>query len=374
MRSRFTIILLVIFTIALWGCGSEDTKPNPDVTDSSVLQAQSAVEGLLSALYTVSDHSLYEKLLEDMTNVQPSGVDSGDATAICSFTADIYDDFSALYSPYATEHCIEQLFANREVLNLQQLAYEKGFTSEIDSVSIQPSTMEEVEDTLSLAFDLRIKATYENDGGEDTATVSGYATVEETAPGIFLVEFIRVTDGSQIEKLIEYEPYSFEGESLINIDARSFELKDIPESIAEETVMKDFLYTITAEYDSKYGILADLDPHEISIENEKKFFREGVYTQSYTIHKISTLTEDKFNDDMSYLYYYGWKETVDKHNLSEYKIVNVEYTVALSEKAIALGPQYGEGTFSRNFIVGKTSIDSSYKIYDFAEPLSIDHQ
>jgi len=33
-----------------------------------------------------------------------------------------------LYSPYATEDCIEQLFANREALYLQQLAYEGLFS------------------------------------------------------------------------------------------------------------------------------------------------------------------------------------------------------------------------------------------------------
>ena len=111
---------------------------------------------------------------------------------------EIYDDFSALYSPYATEDCIEQLFTNREALNLRQLAYEKDFTSEIDSILIQPSAAEEIEDALSFAFDLRMKATHEKDGSESTATIRGYATVEETASGIFPVDFLRVTDRSEI--------------------------------------------------------------------------------------------------------------------------------------------------------------------------------
>ncbi|NLB56532.1 MAG: hypothetical protein GX811_12375 [Lentisphaerae bacterium] len=183
--------------------------------------------------------------------------------------------------------------------------------------------------------------------------------------------FTLCRDESGEWKLNAYESYSFEGESLINIDDRSFQLEDIPENIAEETVMKDFLYTITADFDSKYSILADLDPHNISIENEKKWFQKDVYTQSCTIQKISTLSKDEFNNDKSL---YGWKEKVDKYNLSDYKIVNVEYTVTLSEKANALGPQYGEGTISRSFIVGKPSTDSPYKIYDFGEPLFIDHR
>lgn len=48
----------------------------------------------------------------------------------------------------------------------------------IDSISIHPSAAKEVEGSISLAFDLRIKATYEDDGSRSTATISGYATVE----------------------------------------------------------------------------------------------------------------------------------------------------------------------------------------------------
>ncbi|WP_148865617.1 hypothetical protein [Thermosediminibacter litoriperuensis] len=68
-------------------------------------------------------------------------------------------------------------------------------------------------------------------------------------------------------------------------------MEDIPENIVEETVMKEFLYTITAEFDAMSDILADIEPHRISIENEKKLFEDDIYIQSYIIHEISTLTE-----------------------------------------------------------------------------------
>ncbi|MDD2218179.1 MAG: hypothetical protein PHX63_07095 [Eubacteriales bacterium] len=214
MRSRFTIILLVILAVALWGCGSEDSKP------------ESAVEGLLSALYTVSDHSLYEKLLEGAAEIELPELSSG-VSQLYSFPEEIHTDLIVLFSPYATEDCIDKLFASREALNLRQLAYEKGFTSEIDSISIRPSTAEEVDGGVSLAFDLSIKATYEKDGSESTVAISGYATVRETPPGVFLMDFLRITDRSEIGKLNEYEPYSFKGETLMNIDDRSFELEGI---------------------------------------------------------------------------------------------------------------------------------------------------
>lgn len=176
---------------------------------------------------------------------------------------------------------------------------------------------------------------------------------------------ISICTSSCTQVQISEESYTFKGKSNVSVDDRNFILEDIPENIAEETVIKDFLYTITANFDSKYDILADIEPHKISIENEKKQFKDGVYTQSYKIHKISTLTEKEYNSEQNPLYYYGWKEIVDEYNMSDYKIVNIDYTKKLSEKAIEQGPQWGNGTYNRSFIVGKTARDNSYKIFDF---------
>lgn len=161
------------------------------------------------------------------------------------------------------------------------------------------------------------------------------------------------------------ESYTFKGESNVNVEERYFILEDIPESIAEEIVIKDFLYTITADFDSMYNTLADIEPHKVSIENQKKQYKEGIYTQSYKIHKISTLTEGEYNNEQNPLCYYGWEEIVNEYNLSDYKIVNVDYTKKLSDKAMERGPQWGSGTYNRSFIVGKTAEDNSYKIFDF---------
>lgn len=150
-------------------------------------------------------------------------------------------------------------------------------------------------------------------------------------------------------------------------------MEDIPENIAEETVIKDFLYTITADFDAKSDILSNIEPHKISIESEKKKFEDNIYTQSYIIHEISTLTEKEYNeqkldnDKQNPLYYYGWEECIEEYKLTEYEIINVKFTQTLSEKANKLGPQWGDGTYNRSYIVGKTADNNSYKIFDFGE-------
>ncbi|MBP2028580.1 hypothetical protein J2Z35_002410 [Acetoanaerobium pronyense] len=100
------------------------------------------------------------------------------------------------------------------------------------------------------------------------------------------------------------DEYIYSGKTILNLDDRSFILGSVPKSIEEETVVKDFLYTISGDFDSKF-------------------------------------------------------------NLSEYEIINVTYSQKLSSKAIELGPQIGDGTYNRSFIVGRTNKNSPYKIYDF---------
>ena len=174
-----------------------------------------------------------------------------------------------------------------------------------------------------------------------------------------------------IEQSTPNDGYQYTGETNITIEDRSLILEDTPESKQEETVILDFRYTITAEFDKKYEILADIAPHSISIENEKKRLEDGVYIESYVIHKITSLTEGQYsqenlaNGEVNPLHYRGWEKCIDDYNLIEYEIINVDFTITYSPKMNERGPQYSEGTHNRSYIVGKTSSDDSYKIYAF---------
>ncbi len=165
--------------------------------------------------------------------------------------------------------------------------------------------------------------------------------------------------------------YEYLGEKEVTIEDRTFKLEDLPESIKEEIVALNFMYTITGNYDGLYDITADTEIDRISIDNVEKNYLEGVYIQSYVIHNISTLTEleydqQKFDSgEVNPLYYYGWESVIEKYGLSDYEIINVEFTQLYPEKALAWGPQLGNGRYSRNFIVAKTDKDKNYKIYDF---------
>lgn len=167
------------------------------------------------------------------------------------------------------------------------------------------------------------------------------------------------------------ETYIYNGETETNVDGRIFKLEDMPKNMAEEIVVNNFLYSITADFNGMSDILAELESHKISIENKERNFNEGLYMKSYIIHEISTLSEDEYdqekldNDEINPLYYHEWQKIVEEYNLKEYEIITVNFTQVHSDKSIELGPQWGDGTYNRSFIVGKSSDDNNYKIYDF---------
>ncbi len=76
--------------------------------------------------------------------------------------------------------------------------------------------------------------------------------------------------------------------------------------------------------------------------------------QSYKIHQIETLPKDD-----------NTKSLAEQYSLVEYEMINVSFTQIWSEVRMDASPQYGNGTYSREFLVGKTLDDTVYKIYNF---------
>jgi hypothetical protein len=161
---------------------------------------------------------------------------------------------------------------------------------------------------------------------------------------------------SEIDK--EYE---FLGKTDLIVDGRNFTLESIPNNIFEEIVVREYFYTITAEFDKKHEVLANIEPHSISVENEKRNFAEGIFIKSYVIHGITTLTVEQYNDETNQLNYWGWQRVVNEFGLIDFRIVNVDFSVIFSNGGI----QWSDGTYNRSFIVGRNNQDITYKIYDF---------
>lgn len=165
---------------------------------------------------------------------------------------------------------------------------------------------------------------------------------------------------SKAISVIEEKGYSFSGKKNVKIKNRSFVLQDTPKNSVEELVEKDFLYSITGEFDKKKTIWVKDEATQICIENEQKDFDQNRSMQSYTIHQLSILSTDKYADQDKIL----MESIINQYNLKSYSIVNVIYTQKWPTHAISHDMQQGDGTYSKSYIVGKTAQDPEYKIYD----------
>lgn len=158
------------------------------------------------------------------------------------------------------------------------------------------------------------------------------------------------------------DSYVFSGTLSVQVGERYFIAEEQPKNIQEELVYRDFLYTVNGEIHKKYDILADIESLKISIENEMDNTDSEVYT-SYILHSLTTII-DKQSQNV--------EQIVKQYNLKEYEIINAIYTQKHSANKLVLGPQWGDGTMSRNFVVGKSDSDEIYKIYEFLMPISVE--
>jgi len=167
-----------------------------------------------------------------------------------------------------------------------------------------------------------------------------------------------------------------EDETSVRVDGRSIVWEDGPENNFEYMVFLFFAYEITQEFYKKAQILPITEESRRLIEADKANLEEGIYIQSYVLHKISVFSDEEYarerldSGEINPLFYYGLEALVEKYKLSEYAVVNVDFTITHSEKATSMGPQWGDGRYNRSFLVGKTEDDSDYRIYDFGMVVS----
>lgn len=157
------------------------------------------------------------------------------------------------------------------------------------------------------------------------------------------------------------DSYMFSGTSFVKLGDKYFIAEDTPENKQEELIYFDFLYTVNGEIHKKTDILANIEPLRISLENERENIEPENYT-SYVLHSLSTIP-DKQSQNVDH--------TIKKYSLTEYEIINAVYTQKHSNIKSIIDPHWGDGTYSRNYVVGKTAEDDTYKIYEFLMPVEV---
>lgn len=174
--------------------------------------------------------------------------------------------------------------------------------------------------------------------------------------------------------ITEFPKYSYKGEVSITFDERLFILEDVPENVVEEIAVNNYYFPISGQFDKLLEIMGDNEVLKISAQNEQKSFEEGYYFNENIIHKISVLTEQDFLDTSVSDYFSNSEDATDfineleayisKYGLLEYTVVYIDLSWKWSENALQRAPQLDNGRYERLYLLGKTDINESWKIYE----------
>ena len=152
----------------------------------------------------------------------------------------------------------------------------------------------------------------------------------------------------------EWEGYAYTGEVRISAGGRTFTLEDVPENPAEEAAANSYAFDIAENYQGLADLYSENEVLLISAQNDAESWENGDYIQSYTIHGLETLPQDKIPSQIV-----SEAETL---GLEQYAVVRADVDWTYSDQKLAQGPQLGEGRYSRLFLCGEK--DGQWKIYE----------
>ncbi|MEG1255925.1 DUF4829 domain-containing protein [Clostridium sp.] len=144
---------------------------------------------------------------------------------------------------------------------------------------------------------------------------------------------------------------------------RLFQSEVTPCSEAEKVILDTFKIEINDKYDEFNNLYVDSEGFNNYPKTYKKLFDEGEYTENITIHNLRKLSEDEYSNNPNTIQYYYYMDRLNKYNPQEFEIIEVKYTVKLTDKANE-GAQWGNGDWTRYYVVVKQNEKSNWRIFD----------
>ncbi len=154
------------------------------------------------------------------------------------------------------------------------------------------------------------------------------------------------------------------GEEELVFEDRVFVCEDKVQNELEQLVYYDYYFNSNGS-DNSYAKLKDLmgsESLQISVQNQQKQFKEGIYMSEYRIHELETLSQDTVlkASDSTKDYILKIQEKCD---LAEWAIVKTDVSWKHNPRSLEHA-QLGDGRYTRYYIVGKAQVDSDFKMYE----------
>lgn len=150
--------------------------------------------------------------------------------------------------------------------------------------------------------------------------------------------------------------YTIEDENL----PRHVKFESMPSDLAQLQAAWFYKYQGLGQYELCGKLFPEDQLQSLNLDQQDRDLKEGYYMEEYIIHGFETLSQET---------YQGARERYDKlassYGYKEYKVVRVSFTQKWSPKALARGPQWGDGTYTRDLAVGKEpGRGEKWKIFD----------
>lgn len=143
---------------------------------------------------------------------------------------------------------------------------------------------------------------------------------------------------------------------------RVFKSEIEPKSEAEKVILESFRIEISDEHDKCKNIYTEKD-YVDCIKIFQENFNEGLYTEQVLIHDLKKLEKEEYTNKSHDLKYYENINNLNKFNPKEYEIIQVDYTIKLTDKLNNIS-QWGNGDWTRYYVMVKESKNSPWKIFD----------
>ena len=145
---------------------------------------------------------------------------------------------------------------------------------------------------------------------------------------------------------------------------RFFKSEVAPKSEAEKVILESFKVNISDEYDKLSDLYIDAAGSvEIYKEICKEKFKDGLYTEQVTIHNLKKLTKEEYTNKSNGKKYYGNIDRLNKLNPKELEVIEVDYTIKLTDKENKIA-QWGNGDWVRYYVVVKETEKENWKIFE----------
>lgn len=129
---------------------------------------------------------------------------------------------------------------------------------------------------------------------------------------------------------------------------RHVKFEIMPVGDAQKAAAWYFKYMGLGQYDRCSRLFPEDQLKSLNFDQNQLDDQEGRYIEEYIIHEFKTLSPEEYSGVRE-----AYDRLAEKYGYKEYQVVRVHFSQKWTEEALKKGPQWGDGAYARDFVIGK---------------------